>query len=445
MNPSLIIGIAILGLITFASFSYNIVTNHTLISYAQINSTATSSPVEVLPSALGVKIASPTNNEQVYLGNNNLKIIGTSTDSINSNCDVSVTLNDVKPYQHVLPTGPGGNGDYSLWGFLLTPEYNSTIKEGPNKLTAKLLCSNINVAASDLATYYTVYFKGVSSMPTNTTISSSTINQRQSSVTTSTIPAAIDANTTSISTLASPINNSSNNDNSTANIATPILASIDTPVIPKPLFIKITSHTQNQTVQVNKPLKISGISSDNVNSHCTVYADWNDQKPLQRVTPTGPNGINDYSNWTFTYTSNYHLMTEGANELTSKLDCGTGQVKYYTVNVTGVYDQQPRLAGAMTDNNVTISSSVNREPSSSVPPNTDDMEDSSSDSESSNTGNNGDNCDGTGCEANGGDNGDKDNGDILEDKEENIGNNNDLFEENDETDSSDEEIGDLFE
>jgi hypothetical protein len=192
------------------------------------------------------------------------------------------------------------------------------------------------------------------------------------------------------------------------------------------LFIKITSHTQNQTVQVNKPLKISGISSDNVNSNCTVYADWNDQKPLQRATPTGSNGIDDYSNWTFTYTNNYHLITEGANELTSKLDCGTGQVKYYTVNVTGVYNQQPRLVEAMTDNNVTISSSVNREPSSSLSPDADDVEDGSSDNEGSNTDNSG-------------------NGDDLEDKEENIGNNNDLFEENDETDSSDEEIGDLFE
>ena len=424
MNPSLSIGIAILGLVTFTSFSYNILTNHTLISYAQINNTATSSPVGGLPSALGVKIASPTNNEQVYLGNNNLKIIGTSTDSVNSNCDVSIILNDVKPYQHVLPTGPGGNDDYSLWGFLLTPEYNSTIKEGPNKLTAKLLCSNPNVTTSDLATYYTVFFKGMNSMPTNTT--SSTINQRQSSVTTSTIPAAIDANTTNISTLASPINNSRNNDNPTANIAAPIPTSIDTPIIPNPLFIKITSHTQNQTVQVNKPLKISGISSDNVNSNCTVYADWNDQKPLQRATPTGSNGIDDYSNWTFTYTNNYHLITEGANELTSKLDCGTGQVKYYTVNVTGVYNQQPRLVEAMTDNNVTISSSVNREPSSSLSPDADDVEDGSSDNEGSNTDNSG-------------------NGDDLEDKEENIGNNNDLFEENDETDSSDEEIGDLFE
>lgn len=422
MNPLSCITIAILGLITFTSFSSNLLTNHTLTSYAQINSTTTSSPVEVLPSLLGVKIASPTNNEQVYIENSNLKIIGTSTDSINSNCNVSVILNDLKPYQSVLPTGPGDYGDYSLWSFLLTPEYNSTIKEGPNKLTAKLLCSNPNAVASDLATYYTVFFRGVSSMPTNTTISSSTINQP---VTTSAIPAAINANTTSISTLASSVNNSmiKNNDNSTASIASPIPASIDTPY--EPLFIKITSHTQNQTVHINRPLKISGISSDNVNSNCTVYADWNDQKPLQQVTPTGSNGINDYSKWTFTYTSNYHLMTEGANELTSKLDCGTGQVKYHTVNVTGNSDQQPQLVGAMADNNETAPSSINREPSSSLPSNR--MDDSSSDNQVSDADN-------------------SDNGDVPEeDIKENIGNNNDLFEENDETELSDEEIGDLFE
>ena len=428
MNPLSCIAIAILGLITFTSFSSNLLTNHTLVSYAQINSTTTSSPVEVLPSSLGVKVASPTNNEQIYLENKNLKFIGTSTDSINSNCYVSVILNDVKPYQNVLPTGPGGNGDYSVWSFLLTSDYNSTLKEGPNKQTAKKSCLNPNAVASDLATYYTVFFRGVSSLSTNTT-SSSNINQLQPSVIASTIPAAIDANTTSISTLASSINNSRNNYNSTASINTPIPASIDTPIIPKPLFIKITSHTQNQTVHINRPLKISGISSDNVNSNCSVYADWNDQKPLQQVTPTGPNGINDYSNWTFTYTSDYHLMTEGANELTSKLDCGTGQVKYYTVNVTGVYDQQPQMVGAIADNNETTSSSVNGEPSSSLPSNTDDMEDSSSDNEGSDADN-------------------SDDGDVLEeDIEENIrnNNNNDFFDENDETDPSDEEIGDLFE
>jgi hypothetical protein len=422
--------LAILGLIIFTSISSNLLTNHNLISYAQINNATTSSPVAVPPSSLGVKVASPTNNEDVYLGKNNLKIIGTSTDSINSNCRVSVILNNVKPYQNVLPTGPGGNGDYSLWSFLLTTDYNSTVKEGHNKLTAKLSCLNPNRVASDLTTSYTVFFRVVSSEapPTNTTISSSPSDRQQLPlVTTSTIPATKDANTIGISTLAPSVNNGTNNDNSTANIATPVPASVDTPLIPQPLSIKITSHTQNQTVPANRPLTISGVSSDNVNSNCTVYADWNDQKPLQHTTPTGPNGINDYSNWTFTYTGDYHLMTEGVNELTSKLDCGTGQVKYYTVNVTGVYDQQPQLVGAMADNNKTTSSNVNGPSAfphqSTAPPfssNTDDIEDNNSDDEGS-------------------DADDSSNEDVIEEDIE------DLFEEDDETESSDGEIGDLFE
>jgi hypothetical protein len=102
-----------------------------------------------------------------------------------------------------------------------------------------------------------------------------------------------------------------------------------------PLSIKIISHSQNQTVPANKPLEISGVSSDNGNSNCAVYVDWNDLEPMQITNASGPGGVNDYSIWTFTYDNKYHLITEGTNELTSKLDCGSGLAKYYTVNVTG--------------------------------------------------------------------------------------------------------------
>lgn len=122
-------------------------------------------------------------------------------------------------------------------------------------------------------------------------------------------------------------------------------------VSPDPLSIKITSHTQNQTVPANKPLRISGISSDGANSNCLVYADWNDLKPMLKANASGPNGINDYSNWTFTYTRKYHLITEGTNELTSKLDCGGSSVKYFTVNVTGVSELLPLLSSPTNENN----------------------------------------------------------------------------------------------
>lgn len=104
--------------------------------------------------------------------------------------------------------------------------------------------------------------------------------------------------------------------------------------------VKITFPKPNQTVPTGE-LTIHGTSSDGSKTNCQVYADWNDAKPMQNVTGTGPGGPNDYSNWTFTYTQNYHLVSEGTNELTSKISCyGNSGVsnmtsKFYSINVTG--------------------------------------------------------------------------------------------------------------
>jgi hypothetical protein len=66
--------------------------------------------IGLLPPIMGVKIASPAVSEQVSIGqSNNLKVIGTSTDSINTDCQVSVILNDIKSYQNVIPTGSNGD------------------------------------------------------------------------------------------------------------------------------------------------------------------------------------------------------------------------------------------------------------------------------------------------------------------------------------------------
>jgi hypothetical protein len=102
--------------------------------------------------------------------------------------------------------------------------------------------------------------------------------------------------------------------------------------------VKITSPTTGQKVPVGE-LKISGTSTDNSTTYCQVYVDVNDIKPMQNTTAAGVGGRNDYSNWTFTYTSKYHLISEGINELTSKLSCinkPADITKYYSVNVTGV-------------------------------------------------------------------------------------------------------------
>src|ERR671920_1251253 len=111
---------------------------------------------------------------------------------------------------------------------------------------------------------------------------------------------------------------------------------------PSPIIsVKITSPSTGQQVPAGE-LTISGRSTDNTTSDCTVYADWNNTKPFQKATATGPGGVDDYSTWTFTYTDKYRLITNGTNNLTSKLSCFNNNgaaaniTKSYSVNVIGV-------------------------------------------------------------------------------------------------------------
>jgi hypothetical protein len=90
-----------------------------------------------------VKILSPSKGEQVLVGKD-LVISGTSAGNTNIasiNCQVSVNVNGIKPYQRATATGPNGSDDYSKWNFTLIPKYTS-IKPGQNKITAKYSCAN---------------------------------------------------------------------------------------------------------------------------------------------------------------------------------------------------------------------------------------------------------------------------------------------------------------
>jgi hypothetical protein len=127
------------------------------------------------------------------------------------------------------------------------------------------------------------------------------------------------------------------------------------------ISIKITSPSTGQQLAVGENT-ISGISSDNATSDCTVYVDWNNTKPFQKAIATGPGGVNDYSRWTFTYTDKYHLITNGTNNLTSKLSCfndnnntgTTNLTKSNSVNVIGVIEPSERSVSSAAEqqNNV---------------------------------------------------------------------------------------------
>jgi hypothetical protein len=109
--------------------------------------------------------------------------------------------------------------------------------------------------------------------------------------------------------------------------------------------VKITYPSDSDMVSVGELTIFGTAKYEAANNTCTVYADWNDSQPMQKATPAGLNFTefgrhsNDYSTWTFTYTSKYHLISEGANELTAKLSCDIGPfnvTKYDSVNVDGI-------------------------------------------------------------------------------------------------------------
>jgi hypothetical protein len=136
---------------------------------------------------------------------------------------------------------------------------------------------------------------------------------------------------------------------------------------PITLGIKITSPSAGQQVPTGE-LTISGISTDNVNTDCTVYADINNTKPFQKALASGPGGLDDYSTWTFTYTDDYYLITNGTNNLTSKLSCiddsngGTANLtKNYSVNVIGVNLDDD-------DNRMNVNANYSIPPIVNVPP-----------------------------------------------------------------------------
>jgi hypothetical protein len=118
-----------------------------LINQSQSLSKATSLPAE-LPDA--VKITAPNKGQQVPIAKD-LKVSGTSIDNATSTCSVLVNMNGVQPNQKAAAAGPRGSNDYSKWNVVLTSNY-APIKQGNNKINARINCSDIH----GLATHFKV-------------------------------------------------------------------------------------------------------------------------------------------------------------------------------------------------------------------------------------------------------------------------------------------------
>ena len=235
------------------------------------------------PQTIGVKITFPTTGQEVPAGKG-LKISGTSTDNAITDCQVSIIVNDVKPYQPVNAIGPSGINDYSTWDYSLTSNYSAVIKEGPdNKITSKLECP------PNLTKWYSVNVTGVS-----------------------------------------PLLSSSN-----ASFVTPSINAASTNALFNASILNITSPTKGQPISSGSKITAFGTSIDDFYKNCKVYAKKNDL-PFQKVTPLGLTGANDYSIWKFIFTDEAAKITPGnTNNLTAMISCFSGNYNpVSTANVT---------------------------------------------------------------------------------------------------------------
>src|ERR687898_173742 len=235
-------------------------------------------------SPVGVKITSPVPGQQVHI-DSALKVSGTSTDTPSTNCQASVIVNNIKPYQ---PVTPAGINDYSTWNFSLNSSYTS-IKEGSNnKITAKLVCP------PNLTKWYSVNVTGIP-------LSSATLN----------------------STLISP-SNLVNPNSVTRTITTNNNPHFNASII------NITSPVSGQQVPSGSKVTIFGTSMDDFYRDCKVYAKKNDL-PFQNTTAAGLTGSRDYSVWRFAYTDEHGLITPGnTNNITAKISCNESKTFSYT-------------------------------------------------------------------------------------------------------------------
>ena len=135
---------------------------------------------------LGVRITEPARGQQLAIGKN-LTIEGTSSYSSTSNCGVYVIVDGIKPYQKTIPIGQAGGNNFSQWMYTLTPAYAGTIKEGINRITAKLVCQ---ASPINLTKFYSINVTGMNG-----------INPKQSSPIASNNTAAVPVSSNSMSYL----------------------------------------------------------------------------------------------------------------------------------------------------------------------------------------------------------------------------------------------------
>lgn len=103
---------------------------------------STSSSVFSSSDPSDIEIVYP-NNDQTTKVNSDLEISGTSNYNPSSICHVAVIINDAKPYKKTIPAEGNIESGYFTWRYIIESDSN-IIKQGNNKITARLLCTSVN-------------------------------------------------------------------------------------------------------------------------------------------------------------------------------------------------------------------------------------------------------------------------------------------------------------
>ena len=132
-----------------------------------------------------IKIVSPPRGQQVPTGGN-LTVSGVSSDNPSTDCQVSLLLNDMKPYQKTIPTGKSNSGgeNFSSWKYNINDK-NGSIKAGLNKITSKLTCNNPN-QPNGISKWYSINITGTSDKlaePSHSTAKIPVLNVQNQSMT----------------------------------------------------------------------------------------------------------------------------------------------------------------------------------------------------------------------------------------------------------------------
>src|SRR5215469_12760462 len=171
------------------------------------------SSVSALPqqqTSLAVKITNPARGQQVAIGRH-ITLSGTASYNATSSCGVFVIVDGVRPYQKTTPIGETGGIDYSKWKYTVTPAYAGTIREGMNRITAKLVCQANPV---NLTKFYSINVTGMNGIaPKQSAIKQSNpaITQNNTSIAplSSNSPSSLFYSTPLINHLSIPTNSNS--------------------------------------------------------------------------------------------------------------------------------------------------------------------------------------------------------------------------------------------